>query len=388
MFPCVHACPALDRPARSPACACLQVSDVSSDLSLRGSGESTEQWYPMEQKQHWIWISFALSAGIIVVLLLRTVDENTLPYLQSLHPSILLAALGLRLLALGIWGLRIVVLSRGVGTRVPYPLALNAVLLNLIPAAITPGKMGGEPVRIQHLTEGPLEAGDATAVVVMERVLDGFAFTCLTIIAFVFLGYALRGISPLFLNAFLFMLALLMGLAFTFIYLASHPPVMKRIADGVICRWQRLRARSTHIDPRQSAPPLIARANYEIDGLNQAVSLLAGRGRIWLGAGFACTLCYWVAEFSIASVLLVGLGLPPFFLRSFLFQLIIALVETLPLTPGSAGVAEVAAASIYSLIVPSSALGVFVILWRFYLFFLILPLGLAATLLTAKKRVW
>jgi uncharacterized protein (TIRG00374 family) len=343
----------------------------------------------MEQKQRWIWISFALSAGIIVVLLLRTVDENTLPYLQSLHPSILLAALGLRLLALGIWGLRIWVLSRGVGSRVPYPLALNAVLLNLIPAAITPGKMGGEPVRIQHLTEGPLEVGDATAVVVMERVLDGFAFTALTVIAFVFLGYALRGISPLFLNAFLFMLALLMGLGFAFIYLSSRPAVMKRIADRVLCRWQRMRARREQAVETGCTPPtpIILRVNHEIDGLNQAVSRLAGRGRIWLGAGFACTLCYWVAEFSIASVLLVGLGLPPFPLRSFLFQLVIALVETLPLTPGSAGVAEVAAASIYSLIVPPAALGVFVILWRFYLFYLNLPIGLAATLLTARKRV-
>jgi uncharacterized protein (TIRG00374 family) len=127
--------------------------------------------------------------------------------------------------------------------------------------------------------------------------------------------------------------------------------------------------------------------NHEIDALNHAVSLLAGRGRAWLGAGFACTLCYWTAEFSIASFLLVGLGLPPFILRSFLFQLVIALVETLPITPGSAGVAELAAASIYRLIVPSSALGVFVVLWRFFLFYLNIPIGLAATAVAAKKRV-
>ena len=341
----------------------------------------------MEQKQRWIWISFALSAGIITLLLLRTVDEHTLPYLQSLHPSILLLALALRLLSLNIWGLRIRVLSRGIGTRVPYLLALNAVLLNLIPGAVTPGKMGGEPVRIQHLTEGPLSAGDAAAVVVMERVLDGFAFTALTVIAFLFLGFALRGISPLFLNTFLIALALLMGLAFTFIYLASHPAMLKRIAERVLYRWQRLRARRMHAVPAESASPLVPRVNHEIDALNHAVSLLAGRGRVWLGAGFACTLGYWTAEFSIASVLLMGLGLPPFPLRSFLFQLVIALVETLPLTPGSAGVAELAAASIYRLIVPSSALGVFVALWRFFLFYLNIPIGLAATAVAAKKRV-
>jgi uncharacterized protein (TIRG00374 family) len=343
----------------------------------------------MEQKQRWIWISFVLSAAIIALLLLRTVDENTLFYLQSLHPSILLAAFGLRLLALGIWGLRIRVLSRGVGTTVPYRLALNAVLLNLIPSAITPGKMGGEPVRIQQLTEGPLTPGDATAVVVMERVLDGFAFTSLTLIAFLFLGYALRGISPLFLNAFLLTLALLMGLAFTFIYLASHPAVLKRIAERVLCRWQWMRARREHTGPVDCtrAFPLLSQVNHEIDGLNHAVSLLAGRGRVWLGAGFACTLCYWTAEFSIASVLLAGLGLPPFPLRSFLFQLVIALVESLPLTPGSAGVAELAAASIYRLIVPSSALGVFVVLWRFFLFYLNIPIGLVATAVAARKRV-
>lgn len=343
----------------------------------------------MEQKRRWTWLMFALSAGIVSILLLRTVDENTFLYLQSLHLSALLAAFGLRLLALGIWGLRIAVLSRGVGTGVPYRLALDAVLLNLIPSAITPGKMGGEPMRIQHLTEGPLDPGDATAVVVMERVLDGLAFTSLTIIAFLFLGYALRGISPLFLNAFLFMLALLMGLAVFFIYLASRPAVLKRMAEGVLCRWQRLRARREQTVDAGCTPEnaSLSRVNHEIDGLNHAVLLLAGRGRVWLAAGFLCTLCYWTAEFSVASVLLWGLGLPPFPVRSFLFQLVIALVETLPLTPGSAGVAEAAAASVYRLIVPSPVLGVFVILWRFFLFYLNIPIGLAATAVAAKKRV-
>jgi uncharacterized protein (TIRG00374 family) len=341
----------------------------------------------MKHKQRLIWISFLLSAVIIAIILLRTVDVRTLAYLQALHPSLLIAALGLHLLALGLWGLRIWVLSRGIGTPVPFPLALNAVLLNLIPGAITPGKMGGEPVRIQQLSGGPLTPGDATAVVVMERVLDGFAFTALTLIAFLFLGYALQGISPLFINAFLFMLALLMALGVIFIYLASHPAVLKRIAGGVLCRWQRLRTRRLHTGTAESASPLISRMNREIDALNLAVSLLAGRGRLWLGAGFACTLGYWTAEFSIASVLLVGLDLPPFPLRSFLFQLVIALVESLPLTPGSAGVAELTAASIYSLIVPSAALGVFVILWRFFLFYLNIPIGLAATLFTARRRV-
>jgi uncharacterized membrane protein YbhN (UPF0104 family) len=72
----------------------------------------------------------------------------------------------------------------------------------------------------------------------------------------------------------------------------------------------------------------------------------------------------------------MGLGQPPFVLESFLFQLVIAVIMMVPLTPGSSGIAEISATSLYALIIPSSILGIFVLLWRIVLFYLNILLGL------------
>jgi uncharacterized protein (TIRG00374 family) len=83
----------------------------------------------------------------------------------------------------------------------------------------------------------------------------------------------------------------------------------------------------------------------------------------------------------------MGLGLSPYVLESFLFQLIIAVVMMLPLTPGSSGIAEISATSLYALIVPSSLLGIFVLLWRLILYYLNIALGLWPSLNIFRREL-
>ena len=67
-------------------------------------------------------------------------------------------------------------------------------------------------------------------------------------------------------------------------------------------------------------------------------------------------------------MMLLGLGLPPFFLESFFAQVLLLVIIMMPTTPGSAGIAEVGIFGLYGVLIGTgegSLIGVFIILYRF-----------------------
>ena len=74
------------------------------------------------------------------------------------------------------------------------------------------------------------------------------------------------------------------------------------------------------------------------------------------------------------------------FLISFIFQLLIAMIMMIPLTPGGVGVAEVSIAAFYSIIIPLPLVGVFVLLWRLILYYFNVVVGLIASLRIVRRE--
>ena len=81
-----------------------------------------------------------------------------------------------------------------------------------------------------------------------------------------------------------------------------------------------------------------------------------------------------------------GLGCPPNFLLSLVFQLIIAVILMVPSTPGGAGVAEISYAEFYSLVLPSAVVGIFVVLLRLILYSSNLLIGFVASFRIVKRE--
>jgi len=102
--------------------------------------------------------------------------------------------------------------------------------------------------------------------------------------------------------------------------------------------------------------------------------------------GFLFSLLYWVSEVLIASLILLGLGQPPLILESFVIQLILAIVMMIPLTPGSSGIAEVGATSLYALFIPPSIVGIFVVIWRIVLFYFNIALGILSSIIIVRRE--
>lgn len=317
----------------------------------------------------WIWASIGFSIAVIAIVLYTTFDESTLVYLRQLDPWFLLLAVLLRIGSLVFWSWRIQVMSRSLGYHVSFSACWNLVLANLLAGAITPGQAGGEPVRVHELYREKVKVGDATAIVIMERVLDGVVLTIMGLLSVILLGSILRQLS--------LELIIIMGVGWTFmaaivilVFFSAKKPAWTKYHIMRFLHWLERKY------SRPSITRVVKKADGEIDNFFCSMNHFTGKAVKGLIFGSFFTTLFWISEFLVASLLLMGLGQPPFVLESFLFQLVIAVIMMIPLTPGSSGIAEISATSLYALIIPSSILGIFVLLWRIVLFYFNILLGL------------
>lgn len=327
-------------------------------------------------------ISLIFSFSVIILVFATTFTEETIQYILSFNIFFLLLAIGFRFLALLLWGFRIVLMSRSLGYRVGLLYSLNMVLAGLLAGTITPGQAGGEPVRVHELYKAGVKVGDATAVVIMERVLDGIILTVMGII----IMFMTREIWSTFSTSLIILIivAWIFLLSFLLIpFLAiKFPEKMKSLILRLIT-WISGKLSKT----RLSSSRISACADTEIDNFFESITRFTGSSGWGLFAGGIATAFFWITEFMVASVILMGLGLEPYIILSFFFQILIAIIMMIPTTPGSSGITELSTSSLYALIVQAGMLGIFVLLWRFVTFYLNIILGTIAGMIIVHREI-
>jgi len=327
----------------------------------------------------WLYISVGFSLAVLVVILALTINENTLTYLTQINPWFLLLAFLTHLLTMCFWAMRVKMMSGSLGYRVGFWYSLNLVFANLLASAITPAQAGGEPVRVHELYKANVPLGDATAVVIMERVLDGVALAALAAFAMIFLTDQWKSLGAVSEIMVFITWIFVAGCLLLFYFAIRRPDLVKRVVARLtrwLCRkWENCRVEQ-----------LLCRADREIDNCQGATVRFVHTAKSGLAWGMLFTLLYWVSEIVTASLILVGLGQPPLILESFVIQLILAILMMLPLTPGSSGIAEVGATSMYALFLPAGVVGIFVVLWRIVLYYFNIALGILSSIIIVRRE--
>jgi uncharacterized membrane protein YbhN (UPF0104 family) len=270
-----------------------------------------------------IFLSIALSISIIVLILYFTIDAQTIQYLSqvSFHAEFFIffsAAILLNVLYWFFWGARIKILSKVVDPNVHIGLgeATKIVIANQFLAGVTPSAAGGEPVRIYLLNKDGLTTGGATATVLGERLIDAIFILVVAPIGF---------------------------------FIFKDKIAIDLISYGLI----------------------IGIIIFVSGIILFALALKYPRGKKMFLAAGGLTILMWSTGFMIPSMLLLALGLPPFFVESYAAQSLLLIIVMLPTTPGSSGVAELGMAALYGVLLGAShqyLLGVFVLLFRFISF--------------------
>ncbi|HUW85776.1 MAG TPA: flippase-like domain-containing protein [Methanoregula sp.] len=335
----------------------------------------------MEKSQvRWLYISIGFSLLVLVIILFLTINENTVQYLQQVNPFFLLLAFLTHILSMCFWALRVQKMSGSLGYRIGFFYGLNLVFANLLAAAITPSQAGGEPVRIHELYRAKVPLGDATAIVIVERVLDGIVLAFLAAFAMIVLADQWKSVGAISQVMVFITWIFVIGCLLLFYLAIKRPDVVKK----VVHRIARFFTRTWEI---ARVEVFVVRADKEIDNFNGAVITFVKSAKGGLLWGLLFSLLYWISEILIASLILLGLGQPPLILESFVIQLILAILMMLPLTPGSSGIAEVGAISLYALFIPASIVGIFVVIWRIILFYFNIALGILSSIIIVRREV-
>ncbi len=334
----------------------------------------------MERSQRkWLYISIGFSLFVLIVILYFTINENTVEYLRKINPLFLLLAFVTHIITMCFWAWRVQKMTGSLGYRIGFFYSLNLVFANLLAAAVTPAQAGGEPVRIHELYKAKVPLGDATAVVIMERVLDGIALAGLAAFAMLVLTDQWKSLGAIS-DIMVFVTWLFVAGSLVMFYLAMRrPDVVKKMANRCACfvtrKWEKPRVEE-----------LLERIDREIGNFHTTVGKFVRTAKGGLLWGFLFTLLYWVSEIITASLILVGLGQPPLIFESFVIQLILAILMMLPLTPGSSGIAELGATSMYAIFIPASIVGIFVVIWRIVLYYFNIALGILSSLLIVRRE--
>jgi uncharacterized protein (TIRG00374 family) len=334
------------------------------------------------ERSQWKWLIVSVSFSLVVLVLVLhfTVTERTFEYLRRLNPFFLLLAIIFHFLAYAFWAMRIRTMAASLGHRVKFTYCLNLVMANLLAGAITPAQAGGEPVRIHQLYRDNVPLGDATAIVVVERVLDAIVLGVAGIGAILLLGEMVeavpRGLTLVITLAWLVMV-LFIG---AFVFSVRNPELLKRFLKKVsrpfVRRWDMKRIER-----------LIASIDREVDNFHDSLSRFVAHGRRGLLWGTLYTGLFWFSEFIIVSLILMGIGEQPHYILSLLAQIVIAIIMMIPLTPGSSGIAELSATSIYGLFINTSIVGVLVVVWRAIFYYLNIAVGIIASIPLIQREM-
>ena len=322
-------------------------------------------------------ISLIISIFFLILVSVFTVGPETFPILLKLKPTYLLAAIMLHLGSYFVWGYRIKVMAKALGYHIGIKDAIEAVLSNLFAAAVTPSMAGGEPVRIHRLIhKGNMPLGDASAVVIGERVLDALLLLISTPVAL----WLLKG------SLISWELDVVIVGSEMFVLLTVLIAIIGLMNPAFIDRLSSVITRGLHrIGHFERTEHIIRSIDSELYNFHNSLWTFLRTGQRGLFFGCIATVVFWVMEFLIIPFILLGLNQPPHILIAFALQIFLTFIMMLPVTPGASGIAELGGAALFGIIVPDSILGIVVVAWRLITYYPNLIIGGLASIRILKN---
>ncbi|MEO0082043.1 MAG: lysylphosphatidylglycerol synthase transmembrane domain-containing protein, partial [candidate division WOR-3 bacterium] len=303
-----------------------------------------------------VFIALAVAAAVVVMVL--TVNRDTLAGLARIRWYWLVLTGLLWIVATCSDGARLAVLSAAGEHRLGIRRSCEVILVGYFMAAITPFQVGGLPLQLYSMNKWGISPGKASAVLLARGILFyGLVFLSAPFIA----GFL--GVSSLLLRILTAYVGVIIAVGAALIILGLAFP-------RVLRRWQERAGKENHPGRlRRLLARGLAEAEHFLAGLRL---FLSGHNLKLLAAATGLTLVYGVAFFGMSASLLAGLGVLEAG-NTFRVVGINTLLTTVLLfvpTPGASGVAEAGAAGLYSMLCPRHMLGVFVVLWRLFSFYI------------------
>jgi uncharacterized protein (TIRG00374 family) len=303
-----------------------------------------------------LFLAFSI-VGFFVVFQ-RSSLSDTIHHLGSFDPRYLVLALGLVALDWVASGARIWIFARKVYRPITFGACVRSCFANVFLGGVTPSQTGGAAAQIYVLYAEGMTVVDATVVCFIGGFLGTtiVLLACAVIFSFMvhpdFVPVGLRTISGLSFTLFgTILIAVLLSLL--------SPVRFKRIAHGVLRRVPHYGRRLEH---SHTVETLFA----TVDRYHDLMTGFLVRGKLIFLLGLLLTGIIYVNKFTIAWVVLKGLGVHADVWSVLYMQVVLLLIFYFSPSPGASGFAEVTTMAVMGSVIPNGFEATFILLWRFF----------------------
>ncbi len=306
--------------------------------------------------------------GLLTVFLL-THSDNTGEALKSFNYVYLLAALALILVEWMLGGFRIYVFGRVLYPGLRFKACVKASLGNVFFGAVTPAQTGGGAAQIYLLYAGGMPVVEATSASLMSFLSTVSFLIVAAVVIFIFKGRAplSRGILSQLFNAGVF---LFISIGVLVILALAFPGIFRKITIAFFRLLSCFRKKD-YFCPG-------SRANRVADGADRChrqLTFYIRKKLLTCISGVVITCAAFLAKFSIAYIVLLGLGVRASYFDVVILNVLIILINYFFPSPGASGSTELSAAALMAAIVPTSLLPFYVIIWRFFTLYISVVAG-------------
>jgi uncharacterized protein (TIRG00374 family) len=306
------------------------------------------------------WFLFWSALGLLAVFRLSPLAAGV-AHARAIRPEYLLLGLALAVLDGLLGALRIHVFAGALHPPLRFRSSLAACLANVFVGGVTPSQTGGGPAQIYVLWKDGMPFAAATVSSVMcflnsILVLLG----CAVFVSVGGPGRVLPAGLLLLSRGTVVLFAAVIGV---FLFAVLRPARFERLLRAGLRRvpaLERALSRNGRLDA-------FALSVHEYHGI---VRFYLARARHALIAGPLLTALIYGNKFSVAWVVLHGLGGTAPFGDVLFLQMLQFLVSYFAPSPGASGVAEVTAGILMGRLLPPGAEGVFAALWRMFTLYL------------------
>ncbi len=316
---------------------------------------------------------FVIPIGVIgnLIFSYAFADHTVMYSVARLSPVYLAIALFLGIVPWFTGSLRMFIWSSFLGKDVRYRDIVNIAINAELGAAVSPPLVGGGPVKIGMLMQRGFSGAMALSLTTLESFEDALFFLLMVPIA---LTVSSAWDLPIIRKSF----SVYEHRSF-WIFLGAACILV--FAGAILAR-----SRSKEIMERFPLMRTIARHikffSCQFIGIGREIMQ---KGKIVLALTMTLTMIQWACRYSIISLLLLGLGIPPRPLLFMALQVIVFALLTFIPTPGGAGGAEALFYAIYRSFLPTDMIGVVTAGWRFITFYFLLFMASGIVLFSRLK---
>lgn len=307
------------------------------------------------------------STLIVLVILLTTGGAETYNAIQELQGRYLLLALGIFVLMTYFDILRLQVLTSALGTHLSLSYSIKTIMAYYFLSAITPAVTGGEPLMVYMLREKGVGVGKGTSIVVIRGLLLIF-FIAVGGPLIIYFNHELlpnTGLRVMFDGIAVFLLATIVFLTYTL----YNPQKGEGLIDKILRFLERFPYFKTH------SAQIARKIDGWIEELSFSLKFFIREKKLRLLLATLCTVMFLICNYSLAYVLLKGLNMCISVWKVFMIQIVLYFFLYFSPTPGGSGVAEGGFYMLFAPLVPQHALGILIILWRFFTTYLGVMIG-------------